>query len=90
MRFASTSGIGLATGWVTTRFALPPFIVTLAVMLIARGRSGIIAENQSIYELPESFTWLGGGASLGPIPNAVILTGLLYLLAHVIMTHTAR
>lgn len=85
---AFTAAVGLASGLVITRFALPPFIVTLAVMLIARGRSGIISQNKSIFEVPPSFNWLGGGATLGPIPNAVILTGFLYVIAHVIMTHT--
>jgi ribose transport system permease protein len=80
--------VGVATGLTVTLPDLPAFIVTLAVMLIARGFAYILADNQSIYEVPASFTWLGRGADLGGIPNAVVLMALLYVLAHLLMTRT--
>lgn len=79
--------VGLGTGALVTGFRVPAFIVTLGVMLIARGGAGKLSDGQSIYELPESFTWLGRD-SLGFVPNAVALMLLLYVAAHLVMAHT--
>lgn len=86
---AACAGVGLFSGTMVTVFAIPPFIVTLSMMLVASGLAYIISDSQSIYELPESFVWLGRGADLAGIPNAVLLTGLLYGVAHVMMSQTA-
>lgn len=80
--------LGAMCGFFITRFSLPPFIATLAWMLVASGIAYIIAAGQSIYELPNSFVWLGRGADLFAIPNAVVLLFALYLLANFVMTHT--
>jgi ribose transport system permease protein len=80
--------IGLFTGVMITRFSIPPFIVTLAMMLIASGVAFMITDGDSIFDtIPEGFKWLGVGADLG-VPNAVILMVLLYAIAHVVMEHT--
>jgi ribose transport system permease protein len=80
--------IGWTTGLIITRLSVPPFIVTLAVMLAASGLAYRLAENQSIYQVPESFVWLGRGADVMGIPNAVLLMLCLYALAHGVMTQT--
>jgi ribose transport system permease protein len=80
--------IGWASGWIITRLTVPPFIVTLAVMLAASGLAFRLAENQSIYQVPESFVWLGRGADVAGIPNAVLLMLGLYALAHAVTTQT--
>lgn len=80
--------IGLFTGIMITRFSIPPFIVTLAMMLIASGVAFMITDGDSIFDtVPDGFKWLGVGADLG-IPNAVVLMLLLYAIAHVVMEHT--
>src|SRR5262249_17677984 len=43
---------------------------------------------ESIYELPDSFTWLGRGAGVLGLPHAVLLTLGIYAFAHVVMTRT--
>jgi ribose transport system permease protein len=78
---------GLFNGLMITRFRIPPFIVTLATMMIARGLARRFSEELSIQELPESFTWIGGSTTLG-IPNPVILMVTLYALAHIVMSMT--
>jgi len=81
--------VGAFTGTMVTRFTIPPFIVTLAVMQMARGLAFLISEGQPIHQIPDSFTWLGRGAEpLFSIPYAVILMGIIYLAAHVMMSHT--
>ncbi|MBM3844929.1 MAG: ABC transporter permease, partial [Verrucomicrobia bacterium] len=78
--------IGGFSGLMITRFAIPPFIVTLAMMLVGSGLAYILAEGQSVYQIPDSFVWLGRGADLMSLPNAVVLMLLLYGLAHVLMS----
>lgn len=78
--------IGAFSGAMITRFDVPPFIVTLAMMLVGTGLAYLIAKGQSIYEIPDSFIWLGRGADLFGLPNAVVLMLVLYGLAHVLMS----
>ncbi len=81
-------GVGACNGLMVTRFDIPPFIATLAVMLVASGLAFTLAEGQSIYQLPESFVWLGRGTGLFGLPNAVLLTAGLFVTAHLLLAHT--
>jgi len=78
--------IGLFSGWLITRFQIAPFIVTLAVMLVGSGLAYRIASGQSVYQVPEPFTWLGRGDALFGLHNAVVLMLGLYGLAQLMMT----
>jgi ribose transport system permease protein len=78
--------IGAFSGLMITRFSIPPFIVTLAMMLVGSGFSYILAKGQSIADVPDSFIWLGRGADIFGMPNAVLLMLILYIVAHVVMT----
>ncbi|MBL9134736.1 MAG: ABC transporter permease [Verrucomicrobiales bacterium] len=80
--------VGLFSGLMVTAFKVPPFIATLAVMQVASGLAFIIAKGGSIYELPDTFTWLGRGADLFGVPNAVILMLVLYVMTHLLMSRT--
>lgn len=78
--------VGAFSGGMITRFGIPPFIVTLAMMLVGSGLAYLLAKGQSIYQLPDSFVWLGRGADFLRLPNAVILMLILYGLAHILMS----
>jgi ribose transport system permease protein len=84
--------VGLGTGVIVTLFRrpppLPPFIVTLAVMLATNGAAYLLSQGQSINQVPDSFVWLGRGADVLGIPNAVLLMLLIYVAAHLVMTRT--
>src|SRR5579884_3328160 len=77
---------GLFSGAMVTFFQVPAFIVTLAMMLVARGLASEVSHGASIYQVPASFLWLGGGADLLGIPNGVLLMIALYVVADVVMT----
>ena len=62
--------------------------IALAMMLVASGLAYTMAGGQSIYQVPDSFAWLGRGTALGSIPNSVVLMILLYIIAHVMMSKT--
>ncbi len=80
---------GAFSGLMITRFRIPPFIATLAMMQVAAGIAYIISQGKPIYQIPDSFIWLGRGVEpLLKIPNAVILMILLYIVAHILMSRT--
>ncbi|MSR32940.1 MAG: ABC transporter permease [Gemmataceae bacterium] len=79
---------GAFSGGMITLFAIPPFIATLGMMLIAGGLGYLISHGESIDRIPERFMWLGRGADLFTLPNAVVLMITLYLIAHLLMTRT--
>lgn len=76
---------GAFNGLMVTTFQIPPFIVTLGMMMMASGLSFRLAEGRSIPELPSAFFWLGRGQTFG-LPNPVLLMIVLYLLAHFVMS----
>ncbi|MFM7107888.1 MAG: ABC transporter permease [Planctomycetaceae bacterium] len=80
--------LGGISGAVITRFGVPPFIVTLAMMLVGSGLAYIAAAGQSIYQIPESFVWLGRSTGALGLPHAVVLMLALYAAAHVLMSRT--
>ena len=79
--------IGAIAGFLVARFEVAPFITTLAVMLIARGAAFMMTGGFSIYQVPDSITWLGRGATFG-IPNTVLVLVVFYVAGHVFMRHT--
>ncbi len=78
--------VGAFSGTMITRFRVPPFIVTLSMMLVCSGAAYKLSNNTTISEIPDSFIWLGRGADFLGLPNAVVLMMALYLLAHVLMS----
>ncbi len=85
---ALCGAVGAFSGLAITAFAIPPFVATLGMMLVASGAAYILAGGQSIYQIPDSFIWLGRGTALGGLPNSVALMAILYAAAHVVMTRT--
>jgi ribose transport system permease protein len=79
-------GVGAVSGVLVAQLAIPAFIVTLAIMLVASGIAYILAQGESVYQVPDSFVWLGRGADLFGVPNAVVLMVVLYVAAHILMT----
>ena len=77
--------IGAFSGILTTALKIPAFIVTLAVMLIARGWAQNLSENQTIKVGVPDISWLG--LSNGGI-NTIILMVILYAIAYLIMHKT--
>lgn len=85
--------VGATTGTVVARLAIPPFIVSLAAMLVARGFAFILCNGQPVYELPSPLMFLGRGflfeSTLGrvlPVPVVVMVAG--YVLCAVMLSRT--
>jgi ribose transport system permease protein len=82
------SALGLFSGSMVAYFGVPPFVATLGMMMVGSGLAYMLSSGLSIYQLPQSFDWLGRGDDLGGVPNAVVLMVVLYLLAHTLMSRT--
>lgn len=80
---------GMFSGVMVAWCRIPPFIATLGMMQVASGTAYIVSQGAAIYQIPDSFTWLGRGASLFGIPNGVWLMLLVFGAAHVLMSATA-
>ncbi|MDA8823806.1 ABC transporter permease [Opitutales bacterium] len=82
------SALGFFSGSMIAFFGVPPFVATLGMMMVGSGLAYMLSGGLSVYQLPESFDWLGRGDDFAGIPNAVILMVFLYLLAHIVMSRT--
>ena len=73
--------MGLINGLVITKARMEPFIVTLAMMIAARGVAlGVTGENSVRVDRDATgFIWLGRGDLLG-IPVPVVLFAVVYLI----------
>jgi ribose transport system permease protein len=91
---AAGAACGTATGVVVARFALPPFIVTLAGMLVARGLAFILCGGRPIYDgLPAGLGTLGRGFVAQPLlgsflPVPVLVLGMGFVVFHLLLGRT--
>jgi ribose transport system permease protein len=61
--------LGFFNGLVITKFKVPPFVATLAMLTIARGLTMLYSNGFPISSFDTSFTFIGGGWFLGlPVP----------------------
>jgi ribose transport system permease protein len=84
-----TTLLGFINGLVISRARIQPFIVTLGMMIAARGLALAYTGEESVRvdRLSEGFTWLGRGL-IGPIPVPVLILVLAFIAGWVILGHT--
>ncbi len=85
---------GLINAILVTRLRMPPFIVTLGVFSVANGLGDLIsstgaAGQSAIPPVPDAFAnSLGNANVLLGLPTLVLISSLVAVLAHVILTRT--
>jgi ribose transport system permease protein len=79
--------LGLFNGFVITKFKVPPFVGTLAMLTIARGLTMLWTQGHPISNLGPSFAVIGTGWLLG-IPVPVWIAGWVVLIAVFITRQT--
>jgi ribose transport system permease protein len=79
---------GLTNGFFVSFFDLPPFIVTLATMAMARGVTLVYTSGYPISTLPETFNYLGMGKIAG-FPFIILLTLITFVLFYFLLTKTS-
>jgi ribose transport system permease protein len=72
--------LGYFNGWVITKFRIPPFVATLAMLTIARGLTMLYTQGHPISNLGSAFAFLGTGWILG-IPVPVYIATLVVIAA---------
>ncbi|GJM33911.1 MAG: ribose ABC transporter permease [Saprospiraceae bacterium] len=80
--------MGLVNGYAVTRFKVPSFVATLAMLTMARGFTMLWTQGHPITGLGDSFGFLGTGWLLG-IPMPVWISGIVVFVA-VILTNKTR
>ena len=76
----------LINGIMITRFKVPPFIATLAMLTMARGAALKYTAGQNIYQIGD-YTILGQGTLPGGIPISVSFLILFVVITWYILTH---
>ena len=79
--------IGFVNGFFTTRYKMPSFVTTLAMLGIARGLAFVITDGQAVYGMPRGFLWLGQG-KIGPIAVPIILAAIVVVAVHIVLSRT--
>jgi ribose transport system permease protein len=81
--------LGLVNGLLITKARIQPFIVTLAMMIAARGAALAATGEQSVSLGGDAtgLVWLGRG-SLGPVPVPVVLFLLAYVIGWAALRYT--
>ena len=74
--------------WVSDRFAISRLVISMAVGTAVSGLSCIIAQNKTIYGLPDSIKWLGQGYLFDIIPISTLIFLALAVLVSFVLRRT--
>jgi galactofuranose transport system permease protein len=85
----ATALLGLVNGLVIARVRIQPFIVTLAMMIAARGMALRVAHEKpvEIRNMSAGFRWLWQG-TIGPLPVPILILIVAYITGWVVLNHT--
>ncbi|MDT5121979.1 MAG: galactofuranose transport system permease protein [Thermoleophilaceae bacterium] len=85
----ATTLLGLINGLVIAKVRIQPFIVTLAMMIAARGVALLVAHEKpiEIKNMSGGFKALWQG-QVGPIPLPIIILILAYIIGWIVLNHT--
>ena len=78
---------GLFNGFVISKTTIPPFIVTLATMNIARGLAGVYTGGSPVRVVSKEWQFVGAGY-IGGIPVPVIIMFVVYVISLLILNRT--
>lgn len=79
--------IGGVNGVLVSRYKLPPFIVTLATMIVFRGLAFIFSNGKAMF-IPEPEFKVIGNAFIGIFPISVVVMLVCFLFIHVLLSRT--
>ncbi|MBB6673060.1 ABC transporter permease [Cohnella nanjingensis] len=79
--------IGMFNGWLLTKYKVPSFIITLAVMNIVYGIAAVISKGFPVTTLPSWYNVLGAG-QIYKIPVPAIILLAVFALIFVVMNYT--
>jgi len=80
--------LGSINGFLVAKAKMPPFIVTLGMMLIGRGLATLIAKGDVVYGIKKSFSIIAQGEIGGLFPIPLIILLILAIITHIFLTST--
>lgn len=87
LAIAAAALIGVFNGFLRTRFNIPTFIITLAMMNVLYGAAALLSKGFPLTSLPGWYNVLGAG-SIGPVPVPAIILIFIFIVVHIIMSYT--
>jgi ribose/xylose/arabinose/galactoside ABC-type transport system permease subunit len=78
---------GLVNGLVISYLNFPPFIMTLAIMMISRGFARVLCGGKPVFGISDTFLNFANGFLFG-IPNLVVCFAIIFALGAVILNRT--
>jgi ribose/xylose/arabinose/galactoside ABC-type transport system permease subunit len=85
---AAATALGCVNGFFVAKRKMAPFIVTLAMMTIARGLTYVVSNSKPISPLAQKFVIIGKGNILG-IPIPVIILFVIFITILFVLNFTA-
>ena len=79
--------VGMFNGWVIAKTTIPPFIVTLATMNIAKGLAYVYTGGSPVRVVTKEWQFIGAGY-IGPVPTPVVILVLVLIITAIIMNKT--
>lgn len=79
---------GAINGYVAATTVIPPFIITLATMNIARGAAYVLTDGQPVRVMSDSFNFIGSGYVFGFLPTPVLYLIIFIFICYLIMNKT--
>lgn len=79
---------GALNGYIVATTVIPPFIVTLATMNIARGAAYVLSDGKPIRVMDFSFNSIGSGYIGGILPTPVLFLLIILIICYLIMNKT--
>ena len=79
--------VGMFNGYVISSTTIPPFIVTLATMNIAKGLAYVYTGGSPVRVVTKEWQFVGAGY-IGPVPTPVVLLVIVLLVTAIIMNKT--
>ncbi len=87
---AATTVLGLVNGVIIAKARIQPFIVTLGMMIAARGLALAVTDEKNV-RIPADagdFSWLGQGEILGFLPVPILVMIIAYAVGWLVLNYT--
>jgi len=79
--------VGMFNGWVIAKTTIPPFIVTLATMNIAKGLAYVYTGGSPVRVVTKEWQFVGAGY-IGAVPTPVVILLVVLIITAIIMNKT--
>lgn len=88
LSFVVSGMIGLFHGWLLTKFKMPSFIITLAMLNVIYGVAAVISKGFPVTTLPSWYNVLGAGQLFGVVPIPAIILLIVFAITLILMNYT--